>query len=54
VTAVATLGLLALVVWMDLADLSAETAFYVTLGLLIALGVIGVVYWVWRGASAES
>jgi hypothetical protein len=53
VTASATLGLLALVVWMDLADLSAETAFYVTAGLLVALGAIGVLYWVWRGASTE-
>jgi hypothetical protein len=51
VTALATTGLLALVIWMDAADLTAESAFYVTAVLIIAIGVVGLVWRVWRGAS---
>jgi hypothetical protein len=40
VTALATLGLLALVVWMDAADVSAETAAWITAGLLAGIGVV--------------
>ena len=39
-TALATLGLLALVVWMDAADVSAETAAWVMAGLLAGIGVV--------------
>jgi hypothetical protein len=48
VTALATLGLLALVVWMDAADKSAEFAGWVIAGLLVAMGVAGLVAWAWR------
>jgi hypothetical protein len=42
-TAVSTLALLALVVWMDAVDASAETAAWVMAGLLVAIGVVGLV-----------
>lgn len=47
-TALATLGLLALVVWMDAADATAETATWVIAGLLVAMGVVGLVVWAQR------
>jgi hypothetical protein len=43
VTALATLVLLALVLWMDAADATAETAAWVIAGVLIAMGVVGLV-----------
>jgi hypothetical protein len=48
VTALATLSLLALVVWMDATDRSAETATWVIAGLLVAMGVVGLVVRAWR------
>jgi hypothetical protein len=47
-TAVATFGLLALVVWMDAADATAETAAWVMAGVLVAMGVVGVAAWARR------
>jgi hypothetical protein len=42
-TALATLGLLGLVVWMDGVDASAETAAWVIAGVLVAMAVVGIV-----------
>jgi hypothetical protein len=39
VTALATAGLLALVLWMDAADLSAESATWIIAGVLVALAI---------------
>jgi hypothetical protein len=53
-TGLAALGQLALVVWMDAADASAETAAWVMAGLLIGIGAVGLVAWAWRTRSGVS
>jgi hypothetical protein len=47
-TALATLSLLGLVVWMDGADVSAETAAWVMTGVLAGIAVVGLVASAWR------
>jgi hypothetical protein len=47
-TALATFGLLALVVWMDAADATAETAAWVMTGVLAGIAVVGLVASAWR------
>ena len=47
-TALATLCLLALVVWMDAADATAETAAWVMAGVLAGIAVVGLVARAWR------
>jgi hypothetical protein len=47
-TALATFGLLALVVWMDAADATAETAAWVMAGVLAGIVVVGLVGRAWR------
>jgi hypothetical protein len=47
-TALATFGLLALVVWMDAADATAETAAWVMAGVLAGIAVVGLVASAWR------
>jgi hypothetical protein len=42
-TALATFGLLALVVWMDAADATAETAAWVMAGVLAGIALVGLV-----------
>jgi hypothetical protein len=44
-TGLATFALLALIVWMDAIDLSAETAAWIIAGLLVGLGAVGLVVW---------
>jgi hypothetical protein len=48
VTAVATMCLLALVVWMDAADVSAEAAAWITAGVIGAVAVVGLAGWALR------
>jgi hypothetical protein len=53
-TALATFGLLALVVWMDAADATAETATWIIAGVLVGIGAVGLVAWAWGTRSGVS
>jgi hypothetical protein len=50
-TAFASAALLALVIWMDAADLSAESAAWIMAGVLGALAIVYVGAWAWRQAT---
>jgi|RhiMetdeSRZDD1v2_1073273.scaffolds.fasta_scaffold5148681_2 hypothetical protein len=47
-TALGTAGLLALVIWMDAANVSAESAAWISAGLLVVLAISYLVVRVWR------
>jgi hypothetical protein len=53
-TGLAALGLLALIIWMDAVDLSAETATWIIAGVLVGIGAVGLVVWAWRTRSGVS